>query len=185
MTEAPAAFRAMFRARAWGYADDRLADGAGWGTFDVASIRCPVTVLHGRSDRMVDVIHAHHTAELIPGANLVIFDDLGHFSITTKVVPAIRTPPAAPATQRGTRTVPGYVQQRHTLTGAPLRRRDGVSQPGLCGRTGRRPALPATLVAYTDHPFRAQHGLPRWLSDCRPYRRECARLGANRADRGV
>jgi len=39
---------------------------------------------------MVDVIHAHHTAELIPGANLVIFDDLGHFSIVTKVVPAIR-----------------------------------------------------------------------------------------------
>jgi len=60
------------------------------GTFDVASIRCPVTALHGRSDRMVDVIHAHHTAELIPGANLVIFDDLGHFGIVTKVVPAIR-----------------------------------------------------------------------------------------------
>ena len=59
------------------------------GTFDVAPIRCPVSVLHGRSDRMVDVIHAHHTAELIPGANLVIFDDDGHFSIVTKVVPAI------------------------------------------------------------------------------------------------
>jgi hypothetical protein len=39
---------------------------------------------------MVDVVHAHHTAELILGANLVIFDDLGHFSIVTKVVPAIR-----------------------------------------------------------------------------------------------
>ena len=55
------------------------------GTFDVAPIRCPVTVLHGRSDRMVDVIHAHHTAELIPGANLVIFDDLDHFSIRAKL----------------------------------------------------------------------------------------------------
>ena len=73
MTEAPAAFRAMFAQGIEGYADDRLADGAGWITFDVASIRCPVTVLHGISDRMVDVIHAHHTAELIPGANLVIF----------------------------------------------------------------------------------------------------------------
>jgi len=73
-----------------GYADDRLADTAGCGIFDVASMRCPVTVLHGRSDRMVDAIHAHHNSELIPGANLVIFDDLGHFSIVTKVVPAIR-----------------------------------------------------------------------------------------------
>jgi pimeloyl-ACP methyl ester carboxylesterase len=45
--------------------------------------------LHGRSDRIVDVIHAHHTAGLIPGAKLVVFDDLGHFSIVTKVVPAI------------------------------------------------------------------------------------------------
>jgi pimeloyl-ACP methyl ester carboxylesterase len=90
MTEAPAAFRPCFAQGLEGYADDRLADGAGWGTFDVASIRCPVTVLHRRSDRMVDVIHAHHTAELIPGANLVIFDDLGHFSIVTRVVPAIR-----------------------------------------------------------------------------------------------
>ena len=68
MTEEPAAFRAMFVQGLEGYADDdRLADGAGWGTFDVASIRCPVTVLH--------------------------FDDLGHFSITTKVVPAIRALP--------------------------------------------------------------------------------------------
>ena len=38
---------------------------------------------------MVDVIHAHHTAEVVPGANLVIFDDDGHFSIVTEVVPAI------------------------------------------------------------------------------------------------
>jgi hypothetical protein len=38
---------------------------------------------------MVDVIHAQHTAGLVPGAELVIFDDLGHFSIVAKVVPAI------------------------------------------------------------------------------------------------
>ena len=90
MKEAPAAVAAMFAQGLEGYADDRLADGAGWVTFDAAAIRCPVTVLHGRSDRMVDVIHAHHTAGLIPGAKLVIFDDLGHFSIVTKVVPAVR-----------------------------------------------------------------------------------------------
>ena len=32
---------------------------------------------------MVDVIHTRHTAEFIPGANLVIYNDLGHFSIVT------------------------------------------------------------------------------------------------------
>jgi pimeloyl-ACP methyl ester carboxylesterase len=84
-----AEFPAMFARGLEGYTDDRLADGPGWVTFDVTSIRCPVTVLHGGSDRMVDVIHAQHTAGLVPGAELVIFDDLGHFSIVAKVVPAI------------------------------------------------------------------------------------------------
>jgi pimeloyl-ACP methyl ester carboxylesterase len=89
MTEATAGFPAMFAHGLEGYTDDRLADGAGWVTFNVKSIQCPVTVLHGGSDRMVDVIHAHHTAEVVPGAGLVIFDDLGHFSIVPEVVPAI------------------------------------------------------------------------------------------------
>jgi len=87
--EAPAAFRTMFAQGLEGYTDDRLADGPGWVSFDVSAIRCPVTVLHGKCDRMVDVIHAYHTAELVTGAELLIFDDLGHFSITTEVVPAI------------------------------------------------------------------------------------------------
>jgi pimeloyl-ACP methyl ester carboxylesterase len=89
MKAAVVEFPAMFAHGLEGYTDDRLADGAGWVSFDVTSIQCPVTVLHGGSDRMVDVIHARHTAELVPGAELVIFDDLGHFSIVTKVVPAI------------------------------------------------------------------------------------------------
>jgi pimeloyl-ACP methyl ester carboxylesterase len=89
VNHAEAAFSAMFAQGLEGYTDDRLADGPGWITFDVSAIRCPVTILHGGSDRIVDVIHAHHTAELVPNAELVIFDDLGHFSITTKVVPAI------------------------------------------------------------------------------------------------
>jgi pimeloyl-ACP methyl ester carboxylesterase len=89
MREATAAFRAMFAQGLEGFTDDRLADGPGWVSFDVTAIRCPVTVLHGRSDRIVNVIHAYHTAELIPSAELLVFDDLGHFSITTKVVPAI------------------------------------------------------------------------------------------------
>ena len=90
MKEAMAGFPAMFACGLHGYTDDRLADGAGWVTFDVKSIQCPVTVfLHGGSDRMVDVIHAHHTAEVVPGAKLAVFDDHGHFSIVTQVVPAI------------------------------------------------------------------------------------------------
>jgi pimeloyl-ACP methyl ester carboxylesterase len=89
MKQATAGFPAMFAHGLQGYTDDRLADGAGWVTFDVRSIQCPVTVLHGGSDRMVDVIHAHHTADVVPGAKLVVFDDHGHFSIVTEVVPAI------------------------------------------------------------------------------------------------
>jgi hypothetical protein len=38
---------------------------------------------------MVDVIHAEHTAEIVPGATLVVFDDLGHFSIEREIIPAI------------------------------------------------------------------------------------------------
>lgn len=182
MTEAPAAFRAMFAQGLEGYADDRLGDGAGWGTFDVASIRCPVTVLHGRSGRMVDVIHAHHTAELIPGANLVIFDDLGHFSIVTKGRVRDPRPPAALATQRGTRTVPGYVQPRHTLTGAPLRRRDGVSRPGhllqnrtsagLAGHAGGRTQITLSgrnTGCHVGYQIAAHNGGPgRAQGPCRP-----------------
>src|SRR4029077_10192442 len=90
MRAAMAAFPAMFTHGLEGYADDRLADGGGWETFDVASITCPVTVLHGAMDKMVNVIHAHHTAEIVPNARLVVYDDLGHFSIVTKLVPTIR-----------------------------------------------------------------------------------------------
>lgn len=93
MREAPTAFQAMFAQGLEGYADDRLADGLGWVSFDVTAIRCPVTVLHGKRDRMVDVIHAFHTAELVAGAELLIFDDLGHFSLRTEIVPAIGSLP--------------------------------------------------------------------------------------------
>jgi hypothetical protein len=35
------AFPAMFTQGPQGYADDRIADGVGWGSFDVSAIRCP------------------------------------------------------------------------------------------------------------------------------------------------
>jgi hypothetical protein len=152
-------------------ADDRLADGAGWITFDVASTRCPATVLHSRSDQMADVIHARHTAELIPGANLVIFDFLGHFSITTKVVPAIRALPQRQRRSAEPGPFPAMPSRDIPLPALLSEGETASHSQAISGRTGHRPVLPGTLAAYTDHPFRAQHGRPRWLSDCRPYRR--------------
>jgi pimeloyl-ACP methyl ester carboxylesterase len=69
-----------------GYVDDRLADANGWGSFDVANITCPVTVLHGSADGLMPVANARHTAAIVPGATLRIVDDLGHLSILPKVV---------------------------------------------------------------------------------------------------
>jgi pimeloyl-ACP methyl ester carboxylesterase len=72
-----------------GFADDRLADGQGWGTFDVGAITCPVVVLHGSADRLAPPVNARHTAEIVPGATLQVIDGLGHFSIFTRVVDAV------------------------------------------------------------------------------------------------
>jgi pimeloyl-ACP methyl ester carboxylesterase len=80
---------AMFAWGVEGYADDRLADGPGWATFDIADVTCPVTVLHGESDKVVDVIHAHHTVSVLRDARLELHPELGHLSIMAEVVPAI------------------------------------------------------------------------------------------------
>ena len=69
-----------------GYADDRLADGKGWWSFDVSAVHCPVAVLHGGSDTLANVAHAHHTASIVPNASLRIVPDAGHFSICQAVV---------------------------------------------------------------------------------------------------
>ena len=76
----------MFAQGVVGYVDDRLADGDGWETFDVARITCPVTVLHGAIDGLMPVANAHHTAAIVPGATLRIVDTLGHISVVTKAV---------------------------------------------------------------------------------------------------
>jgi pimeloyl-ACP methyl ester carboxylesterase len=79
----------MFAHGLEGYTDDRLADRPGWVTFDVADIRCPVIVLHGTADVICHPIHARHTAEIVPGAELRLVDDLGHFSIEDHIVPTV------------------------------------------------------------------------------------------------
>jgi pimeloyl-ACP methyl ester carboxylesterase len=85
---------AMFTHGIEGYTDDRLADGPGWGTFDVGAVRCPVVVLHGELDSMVPLAHAHHTAAIVPGARLEIVPDLGHLSVIREIPRALALPTA-------------------------------------------------------------------------------------------
>jgi pimeloyl-ACP methyl ester carboxylesterase len=84
-----AAVPEIFAQGVGGYTDDRIADGRGWHTFDVARIKCPVAVLHGTSDTMVPVALAHHTQRIVPGATLELREGLGHFSILPEVVPVL------------------------------------------------------------------------------------------------
>jgi pimeloyl-ACP methyl ester carboxylesterase len=72
-----------------GYTDDRLADGVGWGSFDIGAVTCPVIIVHGESDTIVPVLAAHHTASLVPGAQLRLYPDLGHLSIAEPVLAAL------------------------------------------------------------------------------------------------
>lgn len=77
---------AMFAYGFEGYADDRIADGPGWTTFDVASVICPVIVLHGAEDAIVDPMQARHTVDSVPGAQLRIVEGLAHFSVMKEIV---------------------------------------------------------------------------------------------------
>jgi len=77
---------------AWGvqgYTDDRLADGVGWASFDVGAATCPVIMVHGESDTIVPVLAAHHTASLLPQAQLRLYPELGHLSIAEPVLAAL------------------------------------------------------------------------------------------------
>ncbi len=85
------ATREMFTFGVQGYADDRIADGVGWGSFDVGKIRCPVVVLHGEADNIVPAAHARHTASIVPGAKLQMVPALGHFSIAGQVLPVLKS----------------------------------------------------------------------------------------------
>lgn len=84
-------FPAMFAQGVIGYADDRIADGVGWVTFDVDNVKCPVVVLHGELDTLCPVVQAHHTADIAPNARLDIRPEHGHLSIMTEVAGALAT----------------------------------------------------------------------------------------------
>jgi pimeloyl-ACP methyl ester carboxylesterase len=67
-----------------GYAQDITVQGRPW-SFAVADIAASVRVLHGEADTLVSVAHGHHTAEVIPGAELVTWPHHGHLSILTEI----------------------------------------------------------------------------------------------------
>jgi pimeloyl-ACP methyl ester carboxylesterase len=80
----------MFRFGVQGFTDDRLADGVGWESFDIGRVECRTVVLHGAADPLVPPSQAEYTAGIVPGATLRVIPDLGHFSISTQVVPTLR-----------------------------------------------------------------------------------------------
>ncbi|MDH5373142.1 MAG: alpha/beta fold hydrolase [Acidimicrobiia bacterium] len=76
-TEAGAAFDRSFNPDATGR---QLAAiyAAGNRTAQVAGISAPALVIHGELDTLINVSGGQHTAETIPGAQLLVFDDMGH-----------------------------------------------------------------------------------------------------------
>jgi pimeloyl-ACP methyl ester carboxylesterase len=47
-------------------------------TAELGRVRCPALVIHGRADPLVGLSGGESTAAAIPGADLVVFDDMGH-----------------------------------------------------------------------------------------------------------
>jgi pimeloyl-ACP methyl ester carboxylesterase len=64
-----------------GWWDDSVAALNPWG-FDLASIRTPVLVLHGRQDRLVPFAHGQWLARTVPGAQAQLTEYDGHFTLT-------------------------------------------------------------------------------------------------------
>lgn len=83
------AFGEAFRHGVWGWVDDDLAFVSPWG-FDVAEIRVPTRVALGAADVLVPRAHGEWLARRIPGAELVVEDDLGHFADPERVVSQFR-----------------------------------------------------------------------------------------------
>jgi pimeloyl-ACP methyl ester carboxylesterase len=52
--------------------------GDGDRTERLASVRCPTLVIHGRADPLVTLSGGEATAKAIPGAELLVLDDMGH-----------------------------------------------------------------------------------------------------------
>ena len=68
-----------FRRGIFGWVDDDLALVAPWG-FDISEIRIPMRVVYGLTDVLVPARHGHWLAGNVPGAEVVVEEDLGHFT---------------------------------------------------------------------------------------------------------
>jgi pimeloyl-ACP methyl ester carboxylesterase len=72
----------------WGWSDDMLAIVKPWG-FEVGEIGVPTRVVYGAGDVLVPVQHGEWLAQNIPGAEVVIEEDLGHLGSPELVVERI------------------------------------------------------------------------------------------------
>ena len=79
-----ATFGEAFHQGVGGFAQDITVQGRPW-AFDPGVIAAPVRVLHSEADTMVPIAHGRHTAEVIPGAELVTWPDHGHVSLMTEI----------------------------------------------------------------------------------------------------
>ncbi|WP_233576522.1 alpha/beta fold hydrolase [Saccharopolyspora rhizosphaerae] len=89
-------------------------------------IACPVTVIHGEKDALVPVASAHEVARAIPGAQLRVMPQAGHWpnrerptefnALLREFVNAVNTPTVAPANGAGSASKPD------ATTEAPTRR---------------------------------------------------------------
>jgi pimeloyl-ACP methyl ester carboxylesterase len=83
------AFREAFRNGVWGWVDDDLAFVSAWG-FDVGEVRVQTRIVYGAADALVPAGHGEWLAAHVPGAELVVHDDLGHFADSGQVAAQLR-----------------------------------------------------------------------------------------------
>ncbi len=69
-----------FRQGVGGYAQDVFVQSQPW-SFDPGAITVPVRIVHGAMDTLVPLAHSRHTSALVPGSEVEVLPDHGHFTI--------------------------------------------------------------------------------------------------------
>jgi pimeloyl-ACP methyl ester carboxylesterase len=77
-----------FRLGVGGYIDDGLSDGHPWG-FDLASIRVPVQVWHGRHDRFRPFAHGEWLSKHVPTVEAHFESGDGHIAMFIRRIPEV------------------------------------------------------------------------------------------------